>query len=251
MDWQIRLIILLIGLALVAYVAWDYQRKKKRQQEQDRLIEKLRAEAERVDASGFDATGVGQVRKVVLASQKSSDQALIQTEPDGDAPQQNPSESIEQNKKNHQIVTEPDLVLTLILRAEADKPYQGKDFMPLLLSQGLRHGDLGIFHRHQTVNQGVGKVMYSVANAVEPGTFELAGIEAFVTPAFAFFMTLPGPDDPVAAYEAMVRTARLLRDELGGKLLDDSKSVYTQQTHQHRLEQIQAHQVAQKASHAD
>ena len=113
--------------------------------------------------------------------------------------------------------------------------------MPLFLSQGLRHGEMGIFHRYALKGGKPAHLLYSLANAVKPGTFDIANIEKFSTPAFAFFMTLPGPQDPVAAYEGMVKTIRMLKQELGGQILDESKSVYTEQTHQHQVEQIKAY----------
>ncbi|MET1253724.1 cell division protein ZipA [Aliikangiella maris] len=173
------------------------------------------------------------------------------------------SDSIQkENEKNHlteqmsmdvsdnsQLQTSPELVMSLILRAQGDVVYAGKDFMPLLLSQGLRHGDMGIFHRHSGAAGKPGPIMYSVANAINPGTFDIQNIETFTTPAFAFFMTVPGPVDPVKAYENMVNTVRLLKQELGGQILDETKSVFTEQTYQHQLEVLKAYLAKSRVAH--
>ncbi|MCF6194830.1 MAG: cell division protein ZipA [Kangiellaceae bacterium] len=137
----------------------------------------------------------------------------------------------------------PELVFSLILQAEVDSQYTGRDFLPILLSQGLRHGDMGIFHRHQKhANVSIkapGPVLFSLANAIAPGTFNVDNLDRFQTPALTLFMTLPGPKDAQIAYSAMVKTARLIVTELGGVILDESQSAYSEQTHNHRLDQIQ------------
>jgi len=138
---------------------------------------------------------------------------------------------------------QPELVFSLILQAGVDSQYSGRDFLPILLSQGLRHGDMGIFHRHQkhadVSIKGPGPVLFSLANAIAPGTFNIDNLDAFQTPALTLFMTLPGPKDAQIAYNAMVKTARLIVTELGGVILDESQSAYSEQTHNHRLDQIQ------------
>lgn len=133
---------------------------------------------------------------------------------------------------------EPDLVLTLILQAKPETYFSGKDILPLFLSQGLRHGDMGIFHRHQSKGANPGPVLFSLANAIAPGTINIDSIDSFQTPALALFMTLPGPEDPQIAYNAMVNTARLIIDELGGSILDETRSVYSEQIHNYRLDKI-------------
>ena len=135
---------------------------------------------------------------------------------------------------------ESQLVLSLILQASQGHSYIGKDFLPIFLSQGLRHGDMGIFHRHKKTAAKPGPVLFSLANGIAPGTFSINKIESLETPALALFMTLPGPDDAQIAYDAMVKTIQLLKSEIGGEILDETQSKYTEQTHNHRLDQIQA-----------
>lgn len=269
MDWQIRIALIVVGVLIIGYIVFDYQRRKKEQKEKQQLIRQMRQTAEQVDSAGFDFTGVGSARKSesepVLDNQndhsvKENDKEAF----DNDDIKNNsikvetkktsvsakatvekrkiksaPTEQISLDVSSQSTeITQPDLVFSLILRSQNEEGFLGRDFMPLLLSQGLRHGDMGIFHRHAGASGKPGPIMYSVANAIKPGTFELNNIETFQTPAFAFFMTVPGPNDPLSAYENMVKTVRLLKDELGGQILDDSKSVYTEQTHQHQVDKL-------------
>ena len=130
------------------------------------------------------------------------------------------------------------LVLSLILQASPGHQFKGRDFLPLFLSQGLRHGEMGIFHRRSKAGSKPGPVLFSLANGIAPGNFDINGLESFQTPALALFITLPGPEDSQVAYNAMYKTCILLQEELGGDILDETKSVYSKQTHNHRLDQI-------------
>jgi cell division protein ZipA len=142
-------------------------------------------------------------------------------------------------QSNQQLETKPALVLSLILQANDGESFKGKDFLPIFLSQGLRHGEMDIFHRRIMKGKKLGPVLFSLANGIAPGTFNISEIDSFETPALALFMTMPGPEDAQVAYDAMYKTTKLLKQELGGEILDESKSNYTVQTHNHRLDQIQ------------
>lgn len=256
MDWQLRIALIIVGLGIIGFIVFDFNRRKKINKDKQRLINQMHHSADQVDSAGFDINGVGSVRKVAddpLISEE-NDSSQIALERELEATQQTQKSDVVAEPVPESIATEkasptgnqmsldgfaePEMVCSLILKAKEGEAFKGKDFMPLLLSQGLRHGEMGIFHRHSGASGKPGPVMYSVANAVKPGIFELTNIEVFETPAFAFFMMLPGPKDPVVAYEGMVKTMKMLKQELGGQILDESKSVYTEQTHQHQLDKI-------------
>jgi cell division protein ZipA len=101
----------------------------------------------------------------------------------------------------------------------------------------MRHGDMDIFHRHAQAN-GRGAVQFSLANAFEPGIFDLKKVDDLETRGLALFMALPGPAKPMKAYDLMVKTARGITQELGGYVLDASKSNFSKQIESHHREQI-------------
>lgn len=222
MDWQIRLGLIILGLAVLVYVLYDFQRKQKEQSQKQQLVEKMRNAAQQLDSQGFDFDGVGAVRKANIQSKI-----------------ENVWDKAELNQtKEKTDYSQPEQLISLILKAEQGKAYLGNNFMPLMLSQGLRLGEMDIFHCYVS-NRKKGNILYSVVNAVDPGTFDIKNIESFSTPALAFFMALPGSNDPIFAYNKMVNTIKLIQTELGGQILDASKSVYTEQTHQHQLDLLQ------------
>ncbi|WP_372867613.1 cell division protein ZipA, partial [Pseudomonas sp.] len=102
---------------------------------------------------------------------------------------------------------------------------------------GLRFGEMDIFHRHESM-AGNGEVLFSMANALKPGTFDLDDIEGFNTRAVSFFLGLPGPRHPKQAFDVMVAAARKLAHELNGDLKDDQRSVMTAQTIEHYRQRI-------------
>ena len=96
---------------------------------------------------------------------------------------------------------------------------------------------MDIFHRHESMT-GNGEVLFSMANGVKPGTFDLDDIDLFTTRAVSFFLGLPGPRHPKQAFDVMIAAARKLGHELGGELKDDQRSVLTAQTIEHYRQRI-------------
>ena len=95
---------------------------------------------------------------------------------------------------------------------------QGRKLLELLLQYGLRYGDMQIFHRHEHP-AGQGDILFSMAQAIEPGTFNIDTLERDLVPGVSFFMSLPGVKSTLA-YDLMIDTARRLAQELQADLLD-------------------------------
>jgi cell division protein ZipA len=122
-----------------------------------------------------------------------------------------------------------DLILINVL-APREQPFTGTNLVDAFRANGLRYGDMNIFHRLDPVTRAN---QFSVANILEPGTFDMAEVEDFRTPGVCFFMRLPGPENPVDAFEDMHRVARDVAERLGGELKDERRSVLTGQTVEH------------------
>ncbi|MDQ7986840.1 cell division protein ZipA [Pseudomonas sp. G34] len=127
------------------------------------------------------------------------------------------------------------LVINVIARDE--QGFKGPALLQNILESGLRFGEMDIFHRHESM-AGNGEVLFSMANALKPGTFDLDDIEGFSTRAVSFFLGLPGPRHPKQAFDVMVAAARKLAHELNGELKDDQRSVLTAQTIEHYRQRI-------------
>ncbi|MCY1276186.1 Cell division protein ZipA [compost metagenome] len=127
------------------------------------------------------------------------------------------------------------LIINVISREEGG--FKGPALLQNILESGLRFGEMDIFHRHESMT-GNGEVLFSMANAVKPGTFDLDDIDNFSTRAVSFFLGLPGPRHPKQAFDVMVAAARKLAHELNGELKDEQRSVLTAQTIEHYRQRI-------------
>ena len=126
-------------------------------------------------------------------------------------------------------------LLVLNVLAPRGTRFEGEGIVNALRGQGLRYGDMNIFHR---VDPATKAKLFSVANAVEPGTFDLADLDSLRSPGMSFFLQLPGPDDAIGAFEDMLEAARNVMMALGGELRDENMSVLSGQTVEHMRQRI-------------
>ena len=138
------------------------------------------------------------------------------------------------------------LVINVLAREEDD--FSGKVLKRLFETCGLEHGDLDIYHRHET-SETTSPVQFSVANAVEPGTFIPDDMEKMSTPGISFFMSLPGPTNSMQAFDFMLETAQAVVRNLGGELKDERRSVMTAQTIEHCRQRIREYERKRRFKH--
>jgi len=127
-------------------------------------------------------------------------------------------------------------LIVMNVLSEPDRPFTGDELFATLRTCGLKFGDMNIFHRVEPLTKSV---QYSVASAVEPGTFDMAEMEAIRCPGLCLFMQLPGPEDPTAAFEDMLSVARSVVKSLGGEVRDEHRNIMTPQTVEHYRQRIQ------------
>lgn len=118
-----------------------------------------------------------------------------------------------------------------------EHPFNGEDLLRCILSYGLRYGEMSIFHRHEQPT-GQGRILFSMAKAVEPGTFDLEAMTGEEIPGVSFFLSLPGVNS-IHAYDIMVDTAKRLATELQGDILDEQQQPLTRQLIEHYRERVQ------------
>lgn len=139
-------------------------------------------------------------------------------------------------------------VLVINVMAKPDREFAGVDLLPALLGLGLRFGEMNIFHRH--VDQKADSpVLFSVANMINPGTFDLNMINDFSTRGVCFFMTLPNVANSMQAFDRMLDAAQHLRMTLDGELKDDIRSVMTAQTIEHYRQRVRDFDLRQLRQH--
>jgi cell division protein ZipA len=115
--------------------------------------------------------------------------------------------------------------------------FRGEDILHILLACDLRFGDMNFFHRHE-FEAGRGAIQFSVANMMQPGVFDIDNMSDFNTPGLVFFLTLPGPENMMKAFDYMLETAQAVARNLDGDVLDESRSAITKQTLEHCRQKI-------------
>lgn len=145
------------------------------------------------------------------------------------APRQEPKAS------KPSAVTEEVLVINIM--SSGDERFQGEALLDVILECGMRFGDMQIFHRHLD-EDGDGPLLFSMANMVVPGTFDLNGMSEFETPGVSLFMTLPMPANSMDAFNLMADTAKAIAGRLNGELKDENRSVMTAQTIEHCRQRV-------------
>ncbi|ERS86759.1 cell division protein ZipA [Marinobacter sp. EVN1] len=140
-------------------------------------------------------------------------------------------------------------VLVINVLARSGEQFQGSKLKSLFEACGLEHGDMDIYHRHESEDTTT-PVQFSVANAVEPGTFRPQDMAGLSTPGISFFMSLPGPTNALQAFEFMLETAQCVVRNLGGELKDERRSVMTPQTIEHCRQRIREFERKQRSQRA-
>lgn len=138
-------------------------------------------------------------------------------------------------------------VIVFHLIARRPDRFDGKAMLALMLESGLRYGEMNIFHRHREV-RGDEELQFSVANAVEPGTFDIDTMEEQEFAGITFFLKLPGPHDALGALDRMLAIGKRMADELDGELKDEQHSVLTPQTMEHLRQRVQEFERRQRVS---
>jgi len=113
--------------------------------------------------------------------------------------------------------------------------FPGQQLLESLVSAELSFGEMNIFHR---MGQG-SYTLFSLANAVEPGSFDLKTMADDEIPGVTLFMRVHELADPVAVFDDMISVAQHLASEMDGYIKDDHRSDMTQQTIAHIRQGIQ------------
>ena len=128
-------------------------------------------------------------------------------------------------------------IVTLFVVAREGEHFNGPNMVVAAEKAGLEFGDMGIYHRLVDGKRELGPI-FSVANMLKPGNFDLGKLDTLRTPGVSFFMTLPGPLPALDAWDAMLPTAQRLAELLDGLVLDEERNALGRQRIAHIRDQL-------------
>jgi cell division protein ZipA len=131
----------------------------------------------------------------------------------------------------------PSLVLVTHVIPHDEEGFCGEDILYLVNSCDLRHGEKEIFHRFEKEN-GDGCIQFSMANSFNPGTFEPETLLHERIHGVSLFMSLPGPEKAMDAFESMTEMASVIARNLGGEVHDETHSIMALQTIEHNRQLV-------------
>ncbi len=215
-----RAILALLSVAVIGFVYWFSQREKNRTDDDDRIEPFLHAD----DAETEDPPD--DLNDAPLPTMHAT--PLDATADGADVPQQEELEIDE-------LEPAPEKIVAIRVVGKGDDTFNGEELVLALRGLGLRHGQFGIFHRHDGDED---PPVFSVANLIEPGTFELANIREQRFPGISLFAVLPGRLPGPEAFDMMIETARTLAKNFEGEVLDASGSTLSIQRERFMREEI-------------
>lgn len=234
----LRIIIAVIGVVILAAIYLFGRPRKPRQgkrliprRRDDACIEPMLGEAgdERDETAESPAPQQGELDVALrreldrLGATMSADR-LGNAPEDSAPPQKTPASTAGQRPHEFPV----DRIVTLFVAAPEGETFGGGDVVVAAEKAGLRFGAMHIFHRLVEGRPEAGPI-FSMANMVKPGYFEMARIAEVKTPGVIFFATLPGPVSALDAWEAMLPAAQRIAELLGGALLDEDRNTLGRQ----------------------
>lgn len=133
-----------------------------------------------------------------------------------------------------------DKIVCLFVQAPEGREIRGADLVVAAEKAGLTYGAMNIFHRLVDGRPEQGPI-FSVANILKPGSFDLRSLDDFSTPGLSFFMTLPGPLSGLDAWDTMLPAAQRMAELLDAQVLDDRRNTLGRQRIAHLRDELRAY----------
>jgi cell division protein ZipA len=128
-------------------------------------------------------------------------------------------------------------IIMLYLAAKSGQTISGAELALATEKVGLNYGHHNIYHR-LSESSHFNEPVFSMANVIQPGYFDLSQIDSLQTPGVSFFMTLPGPVTAIQAWDTMLPIAERMAQLLDGVLLDSDRNALGRQRILHIKEEL-------------
>ncbi len=133
-----------------------------------------------------------------------------------------------------------DRIVTLYVSARPGETIHGASLIVAAEKAGLVFGDKSIFHRLVSGRPEAGPI-FSMANMVKPGNFDMREIDAMRTPGVCFFMALPGPIPALDGWDALLPTVQRMAELLDAVVQDEERNALGRQRIAHIRDELRAY----------
>lgn len=128
-------------------------------------------------------------------------------------------------------------IIVLHILPTTGPAFDGRHLLEALQAEGLEYGTYDIFHYGSQTRRGTN--LFSIANMMEPGDFDLQALPEQNISGLAVFSVLPVKKvNSVDVFAEMLAVSRRIAERLGGEVTDESRSTLTRQTAHHLRESI-------------
>ncbi|RYV02792.1 cell division protein ZipA [Shewanella sp. OPT22] len=148
-------------------------------------------------------------------------------------------ETVEPEAEIDEELPDPHDVLVLHVMAKEGDTLKGAELLPCMLSLNFKFGEMNIFHRHED-NAGTGNVIFSVADMVNPGTFDPDNMEQFTSHGIVMFMRLPCHGEALRNFSIMLNSACQMADDLNAIVCDGQRQPWGDENKQDYIRRIKA-----------
>lgn len=242
-ESTIRYILLFIGILFISGICWDGLRRGKQtplvQKEEKEVSEEKKELESEPEMEDMEEEQEIETKEDDKEEDDDDDLTLKEEEPtieeeikiEEDEPILNESvldELADFNKEEIMPEKNSDII-SLYVTAPEEKTFGGYDLLQTILANDMQYGDMQIFHRYADKNTKT-KLLFSLVSANEPGDFNLQEIGAFSCKGLILFMNTSKLDRPLQAFNAMLKTATHLAEDLGGELKLNQNKILTEET---------------------
>lgn len=124
------------------------------------------------------------------------------------------------------------IVLNVLAKAQ---PFDGGDLLEMFLRNGIKFGEMNIFHR---VDPASKLNQFSIASVTEPGTFDLRSMDEMSYKGLCFFMRMPCAGQATKVFSDMLNVAEKLATKLDGEVCDEQYNRLTRQSTEHFRQRV-------------
>ena len=241
---SLRWILLAVGIIFVLVI---YILGRNRRRRNDSIIDELEDDLPEFSAKNLDDLdeGVGEARILTGAGFAADDVTSIHVSADAeqndvlfdvpvkDGPVERETAKGETAKERaEQTAKTPSNIIVLYILPTADKELMGSQINSSVQAMGLTFGEMNIYH-YKPENRTV----FSIANMLEPGSFDADTIHDLKTSGLTIFMQISG-DDPLDDLTEMLQRSYQLAGLLDARLCNHKREPLTEQDAENYRSQV-------------